>query len=187
MTPTTLLLVFMLVLPMFASSEDDAPSAVASSGDVAPSTVEHVDLDRYVGLWYEIAKIPNRFQKKCARGTTARYAIRDDGKIDVVNSCIKENGDTYSVKGIARIVDANTNAKLEVSFVRFLGKSFFWGDYWVIGLGDNYGWAVVGHPQRTYGWILSRTPSLDQDTLDGIFAVLRDKGYDPETFEMTSQ
>jgi len=162
-------------------------SPAACGEETPPSTVEYVDVDRYVGLWYEIAKIPNRFQKKCAGGTTARYAIRDDGKIDVVNTCMKKDGDTYSVKGIAKIVDANTNAKLEVSFVSFLGMNFFWGDYWIIGLGDDYDYAVVGHPERKYGWILARTPKLEETTLDEIFAVLREKGYDPDDFEMTVQ
>jgi len=84
-------------------------------------------------------------------------------------------------------VDANTNAKLEVSFVSFLGMNFFWGDYWIIGLGDDYDYAVVGHPERKYGWILARTPKLEETTLDEIFAVLREKGYDPDDFEMTVQ
>lgn len=152
-----------------------------------PSTVESVDLNRYVGLWYEVAKIPNRFQSMCARRTTARYLIRDDGKIAVINSCVKGNGDIEKADGLAKVADGGANAKLKVSFVRFLGMSLFWGDYWIIGLGDEYEYAVIGNPDRKYGWILSRTPTLDKEKLDEAFAILRDQGYAPEAFEMTPQ
>lgn len=152
-----------------------------------PRTVAHVDLDRYAGRWYEIAKIPNRFQKQCAGGTTAEYALRDDGRIDVVNRCTKADGTLDEARGVARVVDTATGAKLEVSFVRFLWRSWFWGDYWVIGLDDDYRWAIVGHPERTYGWILSRTPALDEGTLQAIFTKLRAQGYAPDDFEMTPQ
>ena len=149
-------------------------------------TVDKVELDRYTGLWYEIAKIPNRFQRKCDRGTTAQYALRDDAKIDVINRCIKKDGSVIEAKGIARVVDAESNAKLKVSFVKIFGISLFWGDYWIIGLGEDYEYAVVGTPSRKYGWILSRTPLLSQEKLDGIFDLLRDQGYNPEDFEMTN-
>lgn len=150
-------------------------------------TVPTVNLNRYAGLWYEIAKIPNRFQRKCASGTTAQYALRDDGKIDVINRCIKKDGKVIEAKGIARIVDAESNAKLKVSFVRLLGFSLFWGDYWIIGLGDDYEFAIVGTPSRKYGWILSRAPSLSQEKVEHIFKLLREQGYNPDDFEMTSQ
>ncbi len=149
-------------------------------------TVDKVDLDRYTGLWYEIAKIPNRFQRKCDRGTTAQYALRDDGKIDVLNRCIKKDGNVIEAKGIARVVDTKSNAKLKVSFVRILGISLFWGDYWIIGLGEDYDYAIVGTPTRKYGWILSRTQSLSQEKLEEIFNFLREQGYNPDDFEMTN-
>lgn len=171
-----MLLISLLVLP-----------AVSMAGEDPPSTVEHVDLQRYAGLWYEIAKIPNRFQKQCARGATARYALRDDGKIDVINSCVTAEGKTDIAKGIAKIEDPISNARLKVSFVRFLGISLFWGDYWIIGLGHDYEYAVVGVPDRKYGWILSRTPTLDDDTMEEIFSLLRRNGYDPERFEPSPQ
>jgi apolipoprotein D and lipocalin family protein len=155
--------------------------------DYPPSTVTYVDLNRYMGLWYEIAKIPNRFERKCASGATAMYSIREDGKIEVINSCVKKDGEAQTAKGIAKVGDSPSNAKLKVSFVRLLGLSLFWGDYWIIGLGDDYEYAIVGTPDRKYGWILSRTPSLDHEALDRIFAILRDNGYDPGRFEMTPQ
>jgi apolipoprotein D and lipocalin family protein len=157
------------------------------AADTPPATVSTVDLQRYIGRWYEIGKIPNRFQKQCARGTTAEYTLRKDGTVEVLNRCIEADGSTDEAKGIAKIVDPATNAKLAVSFVRVLGKQLFWGEYWVIGLGDDYEYAIVGHPQRKYGWILSRTPQLEPATLDKVFAILRERGYDPTRFEMTPQ
>jgi len=152
-----------------------------------PAIVERVDLQRYAGLWYEIAKIPNTFQRKCAGRTTAQYELREDGKIGVVNQCIKSDGKAIEAKGIAKIVDTITNAKLKVSFVNLLGWRLFWGDYWIIGLDENYRWAVVGHPQRKYGWILSRTPTLEKPKLEAVFKLLREQGYDPNNFELTHQ
>lgn len=150
-----------------------------------PHTVAAVDLKRYAGLWYEIAKIPNRFQRGCDSGTTAEYVLRDDGLIGVVNRCRKANGDLMEASGVARVVDARTGSKLEVSFVNILGLRLFWGAYWVIGLDEDYRWAVVGHPERRYGWILARSPSLTSDQWETVRALLIEQGYDPEAFEMT--
>ena len=150
-------------------------------------TVNSVDLKKYVGLWYEIAKIPNSFQKKCAYNTTATYVLRDDGKIDVINRCTENDGTVTEAKGIAKVVDTVTNSKLEVSFVRILGIQLFWGDYWIIGLDSTYRYAVVGSPSRKYGWILSRTRSLSQGDLDNIFEILKSRGYDPKSFVFTEQ
>jgi apolipoprotein D and lipocalin family protein len=149
--------------------------------------VNKVDLKKYIGLWYEIAKIPNWFQKKCIRNTTAEYSLRDDGKIKVVNSCIQSDGSKNVAEGIAKVVDNISNAKLEVSFVRILGIQLFWGDYWIIGLGENYDFALVGSPDRKYGWILSRTKKLPQEKLNMISDLLKIKGYDIKNFEFTEQ
>jgi len=151
------------------------------------STVDSVDLDRYTGTWYEIAKIPNRFQKKCAKNTTATYKLMENGKIRVINECITAEGESTKATGVARVVDDKTNSKLEVSFVSILGLNLFWGDYWIIGLHENYEWAIIGNPSRKYGWILSRTPSLTDADLDKIYTILREKGYNPDEFEMTEQ
>jgi len=122
-------------------------------------TVQQVDLKRYLGQWYEIARYPNRFQKGC-RESSATYTLRDDGDIEVLNRC-KDSGDgkQRQSKGHAWVVDSASNAKLKVSF--------FWpfrGDYWIIELGREYEYAVIGTPNRKYFWILSRTRSMD-DTL----------------------
>ncbi len=151
-----------------------------------PAPVEHVDLQRYVGLWYEIAKIPNRFQKQCVRGTTAEYSIRSDGKIDVINSCVTRDGKADVAKGLAKVENAVSNSQLKVSFLRLLGLRPFWGDYWIIGLGSEYEYAIVGTPDRKYGWILSRTPKLAPDVLERVFQELRIQGYDPGDFELSA-
>jgi apolipoprotein D and lipocalin family protein len=134
-------------------------------------------------LWYEIAKIPNRFQKHCVRGTTARYSRRADGKIDVVNQCITENGDVDEARGIAKVENAASNAELKVSFFRLLGLRPFWGNYWIIGLGDDYEYAIVGTPDRKYGWVLSRTPEVSPEALERMFEELRSQGFDAANFE----
>ena len=152
-----------------------------------PTTVHKVDLKKYAGLWYEIAKIPNSFQDQCAYGTTAEYKIDEDGDIVVTNKCYDEDGEPDIAEGVAKVVDNKTSAKLEVSFVSFLGIRPFWGDYWIIGLDENYGWAVVGTPNRKYGWILSRTPSLPDETIKAIYDILKSNGYNPDDFEKTMQ
>ena len=150
-------------------------------------TLKNVDLNKYVGMWYEVAKIPNRFQKQCVKGTTAQYKLLKDGNIEVINSCLTEEGEKDVADGLARIVDKKTNSKLEVSFVSIFGIRLFWGDYWIIGLGDNYEYAVVGTPSRKYGWILSRTPVLDKQKLDKAYETLKNAGYDINKFEVSPQ
>ncbi|BDQ04444.1 lipocalin family protein [Ignavibacterium sp.] len=146
-------------------------------------TVDYVDLKKYAGLWYEVAKIPNRFQSQCVKGTTARYTLKENGEIEVVNSCFDEDGDLDKTEGVARVVDKKSNAKLEVSFFSILGWRPVWGDYWIIGLDENYQWAIVGTPTRKYGWILARQPKLDNETLEKIYSILKEQGYNPQDFK----
>ena len=162
--------------------------ASSQNKDLPPlTTVEQVNINRYVGLWYEIAKIPNSFQDQCAYGTTAEYKIDEDGDIVVINSCYDEKNKIDVAEGLAKVVDKKSNAKLEVSFVSFLGIRPFWGDYWIIGLDENYQWAVVGTPSRKYGWILSRAPFLSDETMQKIFSILKDQYYNPDDFDMSKQ
>lgn len=133
--------------------------------------VAQVDLQRYLGRWYEIAHLPFRFENDCT-DITATYSLSKDGKISVLNECLK-NGKLKQAKGKAKVVDKSTGAKLKVTF--------FWpfsADYWIIDLGKNYEYAVVGTPNRKYLWILNRTPQMD----DALFAQLvesaKSKGFD---------
>lgn len=151
------------------------------------TTVDEVDLAKYTGLWYEIARIPNSFQEDCVSGTTAKYSLNDDGEIKVLNSCMEADGSLNTAEGVARVVDKKIKAKLQVSFVSLFGWQLFWGDYWIIGLDENYKWAIVGHPKRKYGWILSRTPKLDEATMTTINKILFDNGYEPQKFVKSEQ
>ena len=163
------------------------PARVAGQAPSPPVTVESVDLERYAGPWFEIARIPNRFQKDCARNVMARYTLREDGDISVLNRCTKSDGSRYEAEGIARIVDRESNAKLKVSFVSFAGWRPFWGQYWILDVGEDYEYALVGTGDRRYGWILARAPELATETLDRLFARLAEQGYDPADFILTSR
>jgi apolipoprotein D and lipocalin family protein len=152
--------------------------------DLPPlQTVAHVEISRYVGTWYEIARFPQSFQRGCTF-TTATYTLRDDGDLDVLNFCRKGlvGGEEKSALGRARVVERSTNAKLEVSFFRP-----FWGDYWIIDLADDYTHAVVGHPGRDYLWILSRTPTMAEATYQGILTRLVAQGYETQRLVRTQQ
>jgi apolipoprotein D and lipocalin family protein len=170
----------MLVLAALAGS-----TVPASGGDSEPplETVDSVDLERYLGRWYEVASYPAWFQKGCT-ATTADYSRREDGLIAVVNSCRKNapDGKAKQSAGRARVVDPGTNARLKVSFFRP-----FWGDYWIIDLDPDYRWAVVGVPNRKYLWVLSRTPQMDEAVYEAIVARLAAKGYDPARLTRTPQ
>jgi len=162
-------------------------TAVASAGKQPPATVPFVDLQRYAGLWYEIASIPNRFQKHCRGNTTASYRPIEEQLIEVVNSCLDKEGSIDTAEGVARIVDPASNAKLEVSFVSLFGWQLFWGDYWVLELAPDYSYALVGTPNYRYGWILSRTPELSVEIRKRLDERLRASGYDPAVFVDTPQ
>jgi apolipoprotein D and lipocalin family protein len=146
-------------------------------------TVPRVDLQRYLGTWYEIAAFPQRFQKGCT-ATTATYSLREDGEIDVVNRCRDgtPEGPEKVARGRARIVDRATNARLEVSFFRP-----FWGDYWIIDLSEDYSYAVVGHPGRDYLWILARKPTMAEATYQSIVTRLQAQGYETSRLVRTLQ
>src|SRR6056297_263026 len=146
-------------------------------------TVDHVDLDRYLGTWYEIARYPAPFQEGCV-ATSATYSLREDGDIRVLNRCRVNtpDGELRVAEGRAKIIDEQSNAKLKVTF--------FWpfyGDYWVLALDEDYQWALVGEPSRQYLWILSRTRQMDAALFDSIVGRLPALGYDPEKLLITPQ
>lgn len=154
--------------------------ATAGQPQVPLEVVLQVDLARYLGRWYEIASFPQHFQKGCT-DSRAEYRIRDDGAIEVLNSCLRD-GKVDTAKGTAWVMDKATNAKLKVSF--------FWpfrGDYWIIELGKDYEYAVVSAPSRKYLWVLSRTPKMEEQRYQEIVVRLKDKGFDVAMLKRTEQ
>lgn len=143
-------------------------------------TVPAVDLERYAGDWFEVARYPNWFERRCTGDVRASYARRANGQIDVVNRCAKSDGSVVEARGVARVIDTSTRAKLQVRFapavLSFL--PFVWGDYWIIGLADDYTWAVVGSPDRKYLWILARTSRLDRPSFERAVAAAKANGFD---------
>jgi apolipoprotein D and lipocalin family protein len=146
-------------------------------------TVAHVDLHKYRGLWYEVARLPTKYEKDCQH-VTAKYTLRPDGKVDVLNTCHKDglDGPVETAKGTAYAVD-DTNAKLKVSF--------FWpftGDYWVLDLDyADYQYALVGEPSRKNLWILSRKPHLERSIRDRLVAHARNLGFPVDNLIYTAQ
>ncbi|MCJ7764887.1 MAG: lipocalin family protein [Thiovulaceae bacterium] len=143
-------------------------------------TVTKVDLDRYAGTWFEIARYEHSFEKGCSR-VSATYTLKDNGTVKVVNRCTTEAKKKKEAVGVAYATDAS-NSRLKVSFFRP-----FYGDYWIIMLDKEYRYAVVGDPSREYLWILSRTPELAKETTRQILKKLPALGYDPDKLLWTQQ
>ena len=167
---------------MLARTQEEHPVQLT----VAPS----IDLTRYAGTWYEIARLPNRFQEKCDCNVTATYTLLDDGDVRVVNRCREKDGKITEAEGRARrasIDEPNTKLKVRFApaFLSFL--PFVWGDYWIIDLAPDYTYAVIGEPERRYLWILSRSPRMDDTLLADILARVKDQGYDISSLVLTRQ
>lgn len=155
-----------------------AGSALSCASYPPLDVVPRVEIDRYVGTWYEIASIPVSQQEGCSC-TTAEYSVIEEGVLRVVNTCKKE-GETDQAEAKAFVVPNSNNAKLKVQF--------FWpfrGDYWVLELDDDYRWAVVGVPSRKYVWVLSRSPFMDEDTLKLLLERIAAKGFDAAKIQKT--
>ena len=154
--------------------------------EVVPS----VDLHRYVGTWYEVARLPNKFQNDCAGNVTATYELLESGEIKVINRCQQHDGDSSKAEGLARLAsEEGPNSKLKVrfapAFLSFL--PFVWGNYWIIDLSPDYSYAVIGEPDRKYLWVLSRTPRLEENLFQEILGRVRKQGYDLNTLMRTKQ
>jgi len=158
---------------------------VAAHGE--PEVVPSLDVARYMGRWYAIASIPTRFERQCVQGTTADYELLDNGRIRVINTCYDAAGNPDIATGRAWVPDVSEPTKLKVSFVRFLGFWLFGGAYWIIDLAEDYSYAVVGHPSYSFGWILSRTPTVPDEVRDGIVQRLEAQGYDIDDFRWIDQ
>ncbi|WP_309753012.1 lipocalin family protein [Novosphingobium sp.] len=146
-----------------------------------PQPAKPVELSRYLGRWYEVARYERGFQKDCD-GVSADYALRDDGMIAVINTCRKPDGAIKQAKGKAKVVDTATGAKLKVSF---FGP--FYGDYWVLDHADDYSWAIVGEGSGRYLWLLSRDASPGQARIDAMIARAGAMGYDTAMLRITKQ
>jgi apolipoprotein D and lipocalin family protein len=154
-------------------------SSAGASSAPPLRVVAQLELQRYVGTWYEVARLPNRFEQNCARGVTATYALRDDGRIAVTNRCLDTEGGVREAAGIARRVADQPPSVLEVRFApAFLSWiPAVWGDYRVIELAADYEHAVVGTEDRKYLWVLSRTPEMGPDLLEALLERAKAQGF----------
>lgn len=175
------LLLFILLVGVGCSMQSKLPSS-------PPVPVSKVEIEKYLGEWFSVARIPNRFEADCLQ-SKAEYSLRSDNSIRVQNSCPTRPGGEDSIEGRAWIVSPS-NSKLRVGFFKIFGwyPTFARGDYWILGLGPLdedglYSYAVVGEPTREYGWILARTKQLDPKLLLEAFETLKAQGYRPEQFE----
>ncbi len=175
----TLLLLGALTLPFTASAQERGNAS-------APlETIATLDVPRYMGTWYEIAKYPNWFQRKCAQGTRADYRLAEAGQVSVTNRCRTADGETIEAMGLARQIGPLTSPKLQVRFapawLSFL--PFVWGNYWVIDLDEAYQLVAISEPGRDYLWILARTPTVDAGAYDALLARLAARGFDLKRLE----
>lgn len=164
-------------------------AASAQTADKAtPEAVASIDVPRYMGTWYEIARLPMYFQRKCVSDTTANYTLNPDNSIGVLNRCKTESGEFQQAKGRATPVNEG-NSKLKVSFLpaglRWL--PFTKGDYWVLKIDPEYKVVLVGGPGHDYLWILSRTPTIDTATYDAYVQTAAQFGYDTSGLIKTVQ
>ena len=164
-----------------------AVSTMKASSQVR--SIAAVDLTRYAGKWYEIARYPNWFQRHCVADVTAEYTPEPDGRIRVVNRCRKADGTMDSAEGVAKRTPGAPASQLRVRFAPavFSFIPAIWGDYWIIGLAPDYSYAVVGDPSRKYLWILSRTPRLEHAAYAEALDTVKANGFDPNRLEPTKQ
>jgi apolipoprotein D and lipocalin family protein len=175
-----ILAVCALILPLATAATTSAQTQDKNAGEL--KTVSFVDLKRYGGTWYEIARYPNKSQKQCIGNTTATYNFRGGEEAEIVSRCLTKDGRTEDASGTAKIVDPKTNAKLKGSFA-WLSSA----PVWVIDLDENYQYAVVGNPGRKYLWILSRSPEMSDATYQKILRKIETAGYNPAKLEKTPQ
>ena len=167
-------------------------SAQAPSGEISPAPLEAIaslDVPRYMGTWYEVAKYPNWFQKRCNANTSATYALQPNGMLQVLNRCQKEDGSMSEALGAAKQVGEANSPKLEVRFapawLSFL--PFVWGNYWVIDLDPQYQLAAVSEPSRKYLWILSRSKTVEPKAYEALLQRLKQKGFNLDAIEISKQ
>ena len=175
-----------LALALLAPLAAPAQTATASA---PPQTIERLDVARYMGTWYEIAKYPNWFQRKCATDIHAQYRQREDGQLDVINRCRQANGEVIEAVGRARQDGPAESPKLEVRFAPawLSWVPLVWGHYWVIDLDPAYQLVAVSEPSREYLWVLSRTTTVDAVAYQALLARLKVQGFDLSKLELSVQ
>lgn len=153
----------------------------------APTTVERVDLPRFMGRWYEMARLPYFTERRCVADVVADYRLGEDGMIYVSNRCRHKDGRISEAKGLARVLDFGRNARLQISFRMLYGVYVFWDDFWVIGLGAEYEYALIGQPTKTRAWVLARDPGASEARVDAWLQEFGEKGFPARNFLRTSQ
>ena len=167
-------------------------SAQSQSSEASPAPLESIaslDVPRYMGTWYEVAKYPNWFQKRCIANTSATYTVQPNGMLQVLNRCQKEDGSITDALGEAKQVGDTNSPKLKVRFapawLSFL--PFVWGNYWVIDLDPQYQLAAVSEPSRKYLWILSRTQTVEPKAYEALMQRLKQQGFNLDAIEISKQ
>jgi len=181
------LLATLLCLSVLGATSSDAADTPPAAGTLA--TIPALDINRYMGTWFEIAKYPNWFQRKCTGETRAHYSQQSDGTVQVINRCQTKNQEMIEAMGTARQIGSASSPKLEVRFappwLSFL--PFVWGDYWVIDLDDDYQLVAVSEPKQEYLWILSRTAKVDPVRYQSLLTRLQQQGFNLDKLERTVQ
>ena len=181
---------YIIGLLIFCCSQNWAMAQTEQKAVAPIKTIASLDVARYQGTWYEIAKFPNWFQRKCIADTNATYKIKEDGNVSVTNRCTFENNEKGEALGTARQIGDSTSPKLEVRFApAWLGfLPLVWGDYWVIDIDPEYQLAAVSDPRREYLWILSRTKSVDQSRYQALLSrLVNENGFNLEKLSLTPQ
>lgn len=175
-------------LPVAAQTAT-TPATTTSSALPAVTTIAALDVPRYMGTWYEIAKFPNRFQAKCVANTRAHYVAQADGSVQVLNSCTTTDGSSTEALGKALQVGPSTSPKLQVRFAPawLSWLPMVWGDYWVIDLDADYQLAAVSDAKREYLWVLSRTPQVNPKAYDALVTRLQAQHFDVQKLDRTPQ
>ncbi len=164
--------------------------AHAAAPEPAPlTTIERLDLVRYLGTWHEIARTPNWFQQKCASDTRAEYRPMSGGTVQVINRCRSADGQLTEAIGEARRVGGPDSARLQVRFAPawLSWLPFVWGDYWVVDIDPEYQLVAVSEPQRQYLWVLARQPQVDPQAYAALLGQLKQQGFDLGKLERSPQ
>ena len=186
---TSLITLFGLCLALSAAGLQAQTAPTPASAQAPLTTIAALDVPLYMGRWYEIAKFPNWFQRKCVADTSANYQLLADGSVEVLNQCRQKNGEMQQALGAARQIGPATSPKLQVRFApSWLSVlPFVWGNYWVIDLDDGYELVAISEPKREYLWVLSRSPQVEPARYQALLGRLKALGLDTDKLEVTVQ